>query len=134
MAPTGRQVAGRLWNPAALAGLEQEPAAAAAAQHTCEPQAWGGRPLRASRGGGRGPGLRLTPCSLAQSITHARARPVAAGASARRRPERRAASIGKEQRDERPRPALGGGGARTGGSRNITRDPSRSKVHGARVA
>lgn len=56
------------------AGSEQE--LAVAVEHTCELQAWPGRPRCAPPGGlGRGPGRPLTPCSLAPSITHTRLPP-----------------------------------------------------------
>lgn len=121
-------MAGRLWNSVEPARLEQE--LAVVAEHTCGLRAWWGRPLRAPRGGGREPGSRLTPCSLAQSITHTRARPVAAGPPPGGDPRGGQHQSGKSQGTNTPPPPTG---EHTGGNRNITRDPSSSKVHRVRV-
>lgn len=102
-----------------------------AAEHTCELRAWRGRPPARPRGRGRGPGRPLTPCSLARSITHTRARPAAArpppGGDARGGRHQSGKQRGKTPN---PRPR-----AHTGGNRNITqRDPGGYKVHGVRRA
>lgn len=126
----GRQVAGRLRSAAEPGPSGQE--LAVAAEHTCEPRAWRGRPLRAPRGGGRGPGRPLTPCSLARSITHTRAlgprRPYL-----RREETRGEGGINPERakgQTRHPRPR-----AHTGGNRNVTQgEPGGSKVHRVRAA
>ena len=88
---------------------------------SCEPG--GAAPLRAPRGGGRGPGRPLTPCSLARSITHTR-RP-----GLRREGTRGEGGINRERakgQTPHPRPR-----ARTGGNRNVTQgEPGGSKVQG----